>query len=297
MIDHCSLSWATDEVVNSWYDAHHITIQWSIISEGLHCSTHPDGCHSKGMLLGSEGSHSISIHHNLFAHNHERSPRIKTNGLVDVVNNVIYNSKFFGGWGPSHITGFVPVNYVGNYFKLGAGSSTGDYYISASDPTAIFVQGNIAPHRPSEETDEVTGVVRPNARRWVVSTRHLAPEVTTTSAFKAYERVLAESGASAGLNCDGTSFLRRDAVDKRTVDDVRNGAGGIINDPSEVGGWPEIAPGVPCADSDHDGMPDEWEKKHGINPNHPGDGPADSDGDGYTNVEEYLTGTNPRSKR
>lgn len=297
IVDHCSFSWATDEVVNSWYDAHHITVQWSIISEGLHCSTHPDGCHSKGMLLGGKGSNSISIHHNLFAHNHERSPRIKTNGLVDVVNNVIYNSKFSGGWGPSHITGFVPVNYIGNYFKLGAGSSAGDYYISASDPTAIFVRGNVTPHRSREDMDEVTGVVRPNARRWVVPTRHLAPEVTTTSAVRAYERVLAESGANASLDCDGASLLRRDAVDNRIVDEVRTGTGGIIDDPSEVGGWPEIVSGAPCPDSDHDGMPDAWERRYGFNPKHLSDGTADADGDGYTNVEEYLNGADPKSKR
>jgi pectate lyase len=46
-------------------------------------------------------------------------------------------------------------------------------------------------------------------------------------------------------------------------------------------------------DSDHDGMPDEWEKKYGLDPNDPSDAAKDLDGDGYTNLEEYLNGTDP----
>ena len=69
--------------------------------------------------------------------------------------------------------------------------------------------------------------------------------------------------------------------------------GGIINDPSEVGGWPELAAGTVPDDTDHDGMADEWEVLYRFCPDDPSDGPSDSDGDGYTNVEEYLNGTKP----
>jgi hypothetical protein len=41
-------------------------------------------------------------------------------------------------------------------------------------------------------------------------------------------------------------------------------------------------------DSDHDGIPDEWEKAHGLNPNDPADANGDVNGDGYTNLEKYL---------
>jgi hypothetical protein len=47
-------------------------------------------------------------------------------------------------------------------------------------------------------------------------------------------------------------------------------------------------------DSDGDGMPDDWEKARGLNPNNPSDGSADTDEDGYTNVEEFLNGTDPQ---
>lgn len=295
IIDHSSFSWATDEVVNSWFDAHDITIQWSIVSEGLNCSTHEEGCHSKGMLLGSDGSRNISIHHNLFAHNAERNPLIKTSGLVDVTNNVMYNPK----WSASVSTddyNEALINFVGNYFKLGNDSNSGSYLLSTSDKGGdgfqIFVQGNIGPNRPSTDMDE-TLVAKPRARQWIVPTQHDAPLVTTTSAFEAYDQVLANAGATIGVDSQGNSYLRRDTVDERIVDDVRNGTGGIINDPSEVGGWPELAAGTAPDDTDHDGMADEWEVLYCFYPNDPSDGLGDADGDGYTNVEEYLNGTKP----
>ena len=95
---------------------------------------------------------------------------------------------------------------------------------------------------------------------------------------------------------------KRDAVDARVTEMVRTGktttATGLIKDISEVGGYPTLTykPSEVLVDTDGDGMPDEWEKRYGLNPNDPSDGAIDSDGDGYTNVEEYLNGTNPKEK-
>ena len=64
----------------------------------------------------------------------------------------------------------------------------------------------------------------------------------------------------------------------------------------DVGGFPTIAGGTACADADHDGMPDVWERARGLDPSDPSHGQADPDGDGYTNLEDYLNGagkTNP----
>ena len=52
--------------------------------------------------------------------------------------------------------------------------------------------------------------------------------------------------------------------------------------------------GTPCADGDVDGMPDQWESLHGLDPANAGDAWADPDGDGYWNLEEYLNGTTPQ---
>jgi hypothetical protein len=56
----------------------------------------------------------------------------------------------------------------------------------------------------------------------------------------------------------------------------------------EVDGYPELDGGRAPVDSDHDGMPDDWEITMGLDPNDVADGNGDLDGDGYTNVEEYL---------
>ena len=63
--------------------------------------------------------------------------------------------------------------------------------------------------------------------------------------------------------------------------------------PLREGGWPGLKSGPVLPDSDHDGMPDDWEVRHGLNPRDPSDAAADPDHDGYTNVEEYLNGTDP----
>ena len=91
----------------------------------------------------------------------------------------------------------------------------------------------------------------------------------------------------------GAILPSRDAVDERVINDVVNRTGRIIDDPSEVGGWPKLASGTPLEDSDHDGAPDVWEVLYGLNPHDPADGPLDADSDGYTNVEEFLNNTNP----
>ena len=291
IVDHSSFSWATDEVSNVYYAAHDITVQWSILGEGLDCATHIEHgvrqCHSMGMLLGSVGSRDLSIHHNLFAHNRHRNPRIKTMGTTDVVNNVVYNSGSGNGWrAPTYAHGgraVVPVNYIANYFKPGPDSGSAEWFIDTAEVVEVYIGGNIVPK----------AVIDPDSRDMLVGTRHPAAPITTTSALAAYSRVLAEAGASRGLNCDGTFYATRDRVDERIVNDVKQGTGRIIDDPSEVGGWPNLVGGIPCADSDHDGMPDEFETLYGLDPTDASDGPADSDGDGYTNVEEFLNSTAP----
>jgi pectate lyase len=305
VVDHNSMSWAVNRDLATWYDVHDLTIQWNIFSEGLNCSIHPKGCHSKGVLIGGyasdenknqPGAKNISFHHNLMAHNAERAPYIEAAGVIDVVNNVAYDPS--GTF--SHIDmvdQLAPdlVNYVGNFYKPGPNTEV-KYGIRALDPGAqgaqIFAQGNIGPHRENDSLPDIN-IVDPDSRQFVVSTPFPAAAITTTTAAQAYDRVLGDAGASQGLNCDGTSFVRRDAIDTRIVNDVKNGTGKIIDNPSQVGGWLSIAPAAPCDDADHDGMPDAWEQRYGLNPSDPSDGPQDANGNGYTNVEEFLNGTKP----
>jgi hypothetical protein len=96
----------------------------------------------------------------------------------------------------------------------------------------------------------------------------------------------------------GCSLPKRDSVDARIIEEVRNGTAthgknGIIDNPADVGGWPNLQPAEVPQDSDNDGMPDEWERRFKLNPQDSSDGPQDNDKDGYTNLEEFLNGTAP----
>jgi hypothetical protein len=111
-------------------------------------------------------------------------------------------------------------------------------------------------------------------------------------AAEAYDAVLEHAGAA---------LPRRDAVDRRIIDQVRKGTvppgtkQGIVTDVKQVGGYPEYR-GEPVKDTDRDGMPDEWERKCGLNPADPSDAAKDCNGDGYTNIEKYINGLDPRAR-
>ena len=101
VVDHCSLSWAVDELFTVWGGVHDVSLQWCFLTEALNRSNHEEGPHSCGALLGNRMSQNFTLHHNLFAHNSQRNPRIKCGGVVDVVNNVVYNFGSTAGssWG------------------------------------------------------------------------------------------------------------------------------------------------------------------------------------------------------
>ena len=119
-------------------------------------------------------------------------------------------------------------------------------------------------------------------KRFVLSTLMTGEQ----SAGDAYETVLAKAGCS----------LKRDQIDERVVDEVKNGTytyigsngstGGLIDTPEDVGSWPEYTGSV--TDSDYDGIPDEWEKAHGLNPNDRKDAVATNLQDPYMNIEVYA---------
>ena len=127
-------------------------------------------------------------------------------------------------------------------------------------------------------------------------------EVTTHTAQTAYEKVLANAGAS----------LHRDAVDVRYMDEARNGTTtyigsatktgqgktvthrkGIIDFVKDQGTYTLESTQRPSGfDTDGDGMPDEWETNNGLNPNNAADGKTytlDTEKQWYTNLEVYLS--------
>ncbi|WP_442510439.1 pectate lyase family protein [Novipirellula sp. SH528] len=295
VIDHCSISWGTDENLDAWYSASDITIQWCVISEALENSSHPKGPHSKGTLMGSD-VRRVSYHHNLLAHNVARNPQFSNNeGPDHIINNVVYNWKYFGSQFSTPEKQAPKVNLIGNTYRAGPDTRTVRYEVQLSNypkEPLFYVRDNVGPHRPDGTADEWALIGDASSelgkdQMLVPAAKEIQRQepwpaspipVTIHPSGQAYELVLDQAGVTVP---------RRDAVDKRVIADVRSTTGRCIDDPSDVGGWPKLDPGTPPADADHDGMPDQWEKEHGLDPHDANDrnGKVAS---GFTRIEEYL---------
>ena len=290
IFDHCSATWSLDEALSLSGNDANLTIQWCLIGESLNHSKHPKGAHGYGSLSRANGP--VSWHHNLWIHNDARNPRLGDNygrppyPTFDVRNNVIYD---FGQTCSGLTQGRLQANYVANYIKAGPSSlARTPIRVGAPSELRFFIRDNVF-----EGHDALTAnnalffdPAEIDGRRQVetVATAFGAAPVTTAPAGDAVGLVLATVGASLPV---------RDPVDARLVEDVRRGTGRIIDSQAEVGGWPVLKSGPVPVDSDHDGMPDDWEIAHHLDPHDAADAAADNDHDGYTNLEEYLNRTDP----
>jgi len=281
ILDHCSVTWAIDENMDTWGGVEDCTIQWCILAEGS-MEGHHKGVHSMGLLCGPrDKTQRLSIHHNLFAHNNQRNPRLQ-GGRYEFVNNVVYDWGSIAGG----LTSAPRANFIGNFYRSGPSSRRNGFEIETDGPCPLYLEGNIGPHRPDAILDD-WAIVRTKGKPADQSARRDKPwppapvPVTVEKAADALERVLNEAGAT---------LPKRDAVDARIIGEVRSGTGGL----GIRSDYPVLDEGVALNDSDGDGMPDEWEKRFGLDPLDPSDGPRDADGDGYTNVEEFLNATDPR---
>lgn len=281
VVDHCSLSWGIDETLSITDGAKDVTVQWSIVAEGLTARRRIGGNNGNGILLNSDGD--ITLHHNLFAFHRSRTPRIVT-GRIDFRNNAIY------GWEgvPGHSEGReLEMNYVANYLRPGPFTQVRNRAFRAGAPTQRFyVAHNRMAGEPEVSLDnwllfEPPGEIAPeDFRKNAESLEPLPfPPVAMTSAELAYRQVLDQAGAS---------YPERDSADRRIVLAIKQMRGQILDSQEKVGGWPRLRGGDPPPDTDGDGMPDDWEAAMGLDPNNAEDAALDRDGDGYTNIEEYI---------
>jgi len=301
ILDHCSISWGTDETLSTSGRTSDLTVQWCIISEGLHHSIHHEGPHGMGTLARAVGG--VTFHHNAWVHNNQRNPRLgdayeePPYPTFDVRNNVMYN---YGEQCSGLNSGHFEANYVANYIKPGPDSDVSKppivlrkdtkagYYIDSNfcEGVTEWTDDN-AKMIARQVVDEVSGnqtvPLEQNINDKVTFFRKpvKVPTVTTSPAVQAYIDVLNHAGATIPV---------RDAVDTRIVNEIRGGTGAIIDSQWEVGGWPEYQSDRPLPDADRDGMPDEWEAACGLNPRDNSDSSKDRDGDGYTNIEAYING-------
>jgi len=308
IIDHCSVSWSTDEVF-SVYAGDSTTLQWNIISEPLNYSYHFETGdkdwehHGYGGIWG--GQH-LSAHHNLFAHCVSRNPRFNgarlgaTQELVDYRNNVIYNwggNNVYGGEGGMY-------NLVNNYYRYGPSTnkSTRSRIVNPTRQEKppigygkFFVEGNYV-----DEASEVTknnwlgidmgnGGTEQEKKEAVMTQAFATVPIPAQTATDAYQSVLQQVGASLPV---------RDTLDARIISNVKNRTGGIIDVQGgfphatefekTINAWPTLKSLLAPTDSDKDGIPDSWERNNKLNPNDGADATKFSLHSFYSNIEVYI---------
>lgn len=296
-----------------------ITIQNSIFSEALDTWNH-----AFGSTLGGE---NCTFMRNLWANNAARNPSIGWNGIFNFANNVIYNWVHRAIDGGDYTAQYniinnyfkpgpatpkdAPIGY--RLLKPESGRSKLDYMVFGR----AYVAGNVVEGHDAVTQDNWNGGVQfynkdgslakdAQYEDYMLKSKVHKPlpmaDMKIVPTAEAYEHVLANAGAT---------LPKRDPVDTRIVKEVRDGKPtplknvklpesdfqhrrlpkdsykiGIITDISQVGGYPEYK-GKPYKDADNDGIPDDVEKKMGLNPNDPSDAAKITES-GYANIEIYL---------
>ncbi|MGV3458086.1 pectate lyase [Sphingomonas sp.] len=291
ILDHVSASWSVDETLSvsgnyaepgeGWYD---VTVQWSIIADSLTKSLHAKGAHGYGSLVRGGRGARASFHHNLWANHSARMPRPGNyapaaadpeGAFFDFRCNLFYN---WGGGRSGYNAdkdSLSRYNFVGNAYVRGP-QSTKAIAFDEGNPVAksFFADNAMDGVVPADPWSLVTGITDPAQK---LSSPVEMPKVGCAGAASVETAVLARAGASRS----------RDSVDAAVVAGVRTRTGKQIDSQRDVGGWPDLRSGTAPLDSDGDGMPDAWERQHGLDPKRD-DSSGDRDGNGYSNVEDYL---------
>jgi len=305
-----------------------ITIQNSIFSEALNTYHHAFG--------STIGGYNSTFHHNLWACNTGRNPSVGMIYDFTFANNVLFNWRHRTVDGGDHRSFYTIINnYFKPGPITPLDEPIGHRLLKpearrarppVDDYGRAHVAGNVVEGNRRVTADNWDGGVQLEP---IGDPKDILPLIRAAepyphayfeldSAALAYDKVLATAGAT---------LPRRDAVDTRVVEMVRSGkisakAGpdaaaalqdfrfsdaliaelvadvekGIITDISQVGGYPEYK-GTPHKDSDGDGLPDAWEKKHGLNARDASDASGDLNGDGYTNIEDFINGLDPTAPK
>jgi pectate lyase len=221
VVDHVTMLWAPDigglAVLG---DVSNLTVQNSIMGEGLYLSAHAEGTAGQGghsmaanvtqLDPGLPGPERLTFWRNLFTTSDSRMPRFQGAACVDVVNNVIYN------WGTHSAHGNPrSLNLVGNWYRSGPETDSQFFWrLQTSDVSsnpfdnAVYLDGNVA--------DGIRGGRDGSASLYAAGPRCGGLSVAASGAQAAYEAVLASAGATAPV---------RDEVDRRVIANVvqRNG--------------------------------------------------------------------------
>ncbi len=271
IIDHCTLTWATDENLSAsgprftgetpddWRrgTSHNITFSNNIIANGLAHASHAKGEHSKGSLIHDNVS-NILIVNNLYAHNFERNPLFKGGVRGVIANNLIYNpgaraihyNLMVEEWGavapiPGQMTA------IGNVMR--AGPST------LSDQIAFLMiggAGDLEYYGRDNIAVDQRGNPLPMLGRYTTTPARIIEMRRPPVWWDGLEPIPAVQLQSALLRTVGARPWDRDIQDVWLIAEVAEGRGAIIDNESEVGGYP--AQGEPTRRAFN---PDEWDMR------------------------------------
>ena len=324
ILDHVSASWGLDETLSVTH-CRDVTIQNCLIAESFNESLHSKGAHGYGSLIRGEltpedqakNVGGYTLFRNLWAHHRARNPSIggqqkldksqseieRRRTDVNIVNNVVYD------WGDqaTHRSGDggVRINLVGNAYICGPAKKA-KYFFSERTPaqTHVFQRGNWQDFDQNREHD---GELTATKQQALASFQHFGEGDELRSdgePFKFYgtvasEEIPADAAYAAVLSSVGAASPR-DAADQRVIDSVNARTGGLANSQEEFRTADGKMPGIDDLpkterpadfDADADGMADEFERSHGLDPKNPDDRNGTTlSQDGYTNLEVYLNG-------
>ena len=249
IIDHCCFGWSGEENM-TMYDNHFTTVQWCIVHEGLYDAGHQKGNRS---YANQWGGSPATYHHNLLAHNYNRSSRLNgassttedRNVFMEYFNNVNYNwgkkNSCYGGENEAGTYSSHECNFVGNYYKPGPSTPSGSYFMELSaarsgktlnpNPSRWYFADNVM-EGSSSATNDNWSAIHNNTSYTVAGMKsetlvYPSAEVTRLDKckFDDYDlyRTPTESAEEAYehvLAKAGT--INRDQTEQRVVNEVRN---------------------------------------------------------------------------
>lgn len=316
IFDHCVFGWSGEENI-TMYDNRFTTVQWCVMHEGLYDDGHGKGNRSYG---GQCGGSIATWHHNLFAHNYSRSPRLngartsnETRVFIEFINNVNYNwGRSNAPYGGDLSTGAVrshTCNFVGNYYKPGPGTNSSHKFFnnnwaSGTNLPRWYLNDNVMYGNTAMTGDNMKGFSyewpAANVSQVMSDTLLFPPQnIVYSGQWIGYEKykVKIESGENAYQSVlEKVGTLNRDSVERRIIGELKEGTAlfsasqgskGIIDKPHNAEGFLVYPIAEAKTDDDHDGMADEWELANGLDPTNPEDRNLRTS-EGYTALEVYL---------
>jgi autotransporter-associated beta strand protein len=310
ILDHCDLMFSTDENISSFgTPPEFFTFQWSVNAWGL-------SGHSCGGLW--DINHATA-HHTLWANNHTRNPKCISPTVLDWVNNVTFGWDL--GFNMAASTDPIArVNIRGSYFIHGGNTSSAVYGGGLNTLGENIFRLHMSDSALDGSANGILDVTRANYAMVNSSTYTQAPvawpqtldgnpanpvigtPVTLDSRRTAHKKVLSKVGAT---RMEIGPRPLRDEITQLCVDRAAVMQRGIISDPLELNlstgtAFADLKSSPAPADTDLDGMPDEWEDALGLDKEVPNNNevlsapqtaasffPAGSPA-GYTQLEEYL---------